>query len=99
MMSALEMARQVKAEASAAAYAAIVAHNKLLHNNTFVSTQEEKALIAAGLPMPENSFNSKTWQASYNAILKTNKAEIAARETIQTLEQAEYIEKLRALMA
>lgn len=95
MMSALEKARQAKEEASAAAYAAIVAHNKLLHSGTYINEYEEKALIAAGLPMPENSFNAKTWQASYDNVCKTAKAEIAARKALDPLVLADMLGKYR----
>lgn len=99
MMSAIEMARQVMAEANAAYTAALHAHNALKRSGTYISTQEENALIAAGLRMPENSYNFKTWNASYYAQVNAANAAVSARETIQTLEQAEYLEKLRALMA
>lgn len=98
MSNALEMARQKLAEANAAYTAALHAHNQLKRSGTYITTQEEKALIAAGLPMPENSYNFKTWNATYNAKVNAAKAAVAAREVVQTLEQSEMLDKLRASM-
>jgi hypothetical protein len=98
MSNALEMARQKMAEANAAYTAALHAHNQLKRSGTYITTQEERALKAAGLPMPENSYNFTTWNATYNAVHNAFEAVVAAREVIQTLEQSEMLDKLRASM-
>ncbi len=98
MSNALEMARQKMAEANAAYAAAMRAHNQLKRSGTYITTQEERALIAAGLPMPENSYNFKTWNATNNAVHNAFEAVVAARDVIQTLEQSEMLDKLRASM-
>ena len=95
MSNALEMARQKMAEANAAYTAALHAHNQLKRSGTYITTQEERALIAAGLPMPANSFNAKTWQASYDVVCKTSKAEIAARKALDPLVLADMLGKYR----
>lgn len=99
MSNALEMARQKLAEANAAYDASLRAHNQLKRSGTYISTQEEKALIAAGMALPENSYNFKTWNATYNAKVNAAKAAVAAREVVQTLVQAEMLDKMRASKA
>lgn len=99
MSNALEKARQKLAEANAAYDAALRTHYQLKRSGTYITTQEERALKAAGLPMPENSYNFTTWNATNNAVHNAFEAVVAAREVIQTLEQTEMLEKLRASKA
>jgi hypothetical protein len=95
MSNALEMARQVWAEAQAVEYAALMEWQKL-GNQTYIQPNEEKKLIAAGLPLPENSYTHEMFEARKKAFRKAKAAAVAARIALDPLVLADMLEKYQA---
>ena len=95
MSNALEMARQVLAEAQAVEYAALMEWQKL-GNQTYINERKEKELKAEGLPIPANSYTHEMFEARKKAARKAKAATVAARIALDPLVLADMLEKYQA---